>query len=146
MKISVRHFGISVNNLAKMQKFFTHNLGFKILRKMREKGDFIDKILNLKNVKVTTVKLKDKQNNIIELLKFHNYSNKSRNWKGKIYSIGPTHIALNVKNLDSFFLKNKKNKKFKFNCPPQISQDGKAKVTFCKGPEKLIIELVEVLS
>ena len=30
-----------------------------------------------------------------------------------------------------------------FNAPPQDSPDGYAKVTFCRGPENLLIELVE---
>ncbi len=144
MRASIRHFGISVKNLNNMQKFFINNLGFKILRKMYETGFFIEKILNLKNVKVTTVKLKDKNNNIIELLKFHNYKTKYNNWRGKVYTIGPTHIALNVKNIDLFFTKNKK--KLKFNSSPQISPDGKAKVAFCNGPENLIIEIVEIVN
>tara|TARA_B100001057_G_C22857525_1_gene953238 strand:+ start:259 stop:723 length:465 start_codon:yes stop_codon:yes gene_type:complete len=144
MKTSIRHFGISVKNLNSMQKFFVNDLGFKVLRKMYESGVFIEKILNLKNVKVTTVKLRDENNNIIELLKFHNYKTKYKNWRGKVYTIGPTHIALNTKDIDLFFSKNKK--KLKFNSPPEISPDGKAKVTFCNGPENLVIEIVEMIN
>jgi hypothetical protein len=32
-----------------------------------------------------------------------------------------------------------------FNAPPQHSPDGYAKVTFCRGPENLFLELVEVI-
>jgi hypothetical protein len=51
---------------------------------------------------------------------------------------------MTVKNLENtyrFLIK----KKIKFNAPPQLSPDKYAKVTFCKGPEGLLIELVEVL-
>lgn len=142
MKSTIRHFGITVNNIKNVQSFFIDDLGFKILRKMNEKGNYIDAMLNLKNVKVTTLKLKDKNNNIIELLKFKNYKS-TKNWKGKIYQTGPTHIALTVNNIESSYYSLKK--KYKFNAPPQLSPDRLAKVTFFKGPEDLLVEIVQMM-
>lgn len=65
-------------------------------------------MLKLKNVKVTTVKIKDKNNQIIELLKFKNYES-TRKWQGKIFTTGPTHIALTVKNIELSYRILKKN-------------------------------------
>ncbi len=137
-----RHIGITVQNLSKSLNFFTKDLGFKIHKKMDEKGNYINNMLNLKNVKVTTVKLKAPDGALVELLKFHNFPHKKR-WTSKIFYTGPTHFALSVKNLDASYKKLKK--KYKFNAKPQYSPDGYAKVTFFKGPEDLHIELVEVL-
>jgi hypothetical protein len=53
-------------------------------------------------------------------------------------------MAFSVKNLDKSYNILKK-KGVKFNAAPQLSPDGFAKVTFCKGPENLLIELVEEL-
>ena len=137
-----RHIGITVQNLRKSVNFFVKDLGFKNLKKMNENGTYIENMLNLEKVRVTTVKLKAPDGNLVELLKFKNFPHK-KNWQGKIFFTGPTHFALTVKNLDTTFKKLKK--KYKFNAPPQYSPDGYARVTFFKGPENLHIELVEVL-
>jgi catechol-2,3-dioxygenase len=142
MKTYIRHFGITVNNMKTMLSFFLNDLGFKVLRRMNEKGDYIDSMLKLKNVKVTTVKIKDKNNQIIELLKFKNYKS-TRKWQGKIFTTGPTHIALTVKNIEQTYKILKK--KYHFNAIPQLSPDKLAKVTFFQGPENLHVEIVEVL-
>ena len=68
----IRHTGLVVSNLNKSIYFFKKILGFKIFKQMDENGEFVETILNLKNVKLTTVKLKSKNGQMIELLKFHN--------------------------------------------------------------------------
>ena len=65
-------------------------------------------MLNLPKIKVTTVKLKAPDGNLVELLKFKNFKHKNK-WQGKIYHTGPTHFALTVKNLDKTYTKLKKN-------------------------------------
>ena len=143
MITEIRHTGIVVQDLNSVINFFTKLLGFKIKKKMNEKGSYVDNILGLKNVNIITVKIEAPNGNLIELLKFKNFKSK-KNWNGKIYSTGLTHISMTVKNLEKtyrFLIK----KKIKFNAPPQLSPDKYAKVTFCKGPEGLLIELVEVL-
>lgn len=111
---------------------------------MNEHGSYIDNMLKLKKVEVTTAKLKAPDGSLVELLKFKNYKDKKKKWSGKIYSTGLTHMAFSVKNLDKSYNILKK-KGVKFNAAPQLSPDGFAKVTFCKGPENLLIELVEEL-
>jgi 4-hydroxyphenylpyruvate dioxygenase-like putative hemolysin len=93
-------------------------------------------------VKLKTYKLKSKNNEIIELLKFKKHKDK-KNWKGKIYSTGLTHIAFTVKNLERTY-NNLKKRGVKFKSKPQNSPDGYAKVAFCSGPENLMLELVEL--
>ena len=102
----------------------------------------MNRIHNLKNVDLKTYKLKSKNNEIVELLKFKNFNNK-KNWKGKIYSTGLTHIAMTVKDLDKTY-RTLKRKGVKFKSLPQNSPDGYAKVAFCSGPENLMLELVEL--
>jgi catechol-2,3-dioxygenase len=142
MITEIRHSGIVVQNLKKSLNFFVKDLGFSIFKKMNEKGKFIDKILNLKNANVLTIKLKTSRGSVIELLKFYNYPHKKK-WQGKIFHTGLTHISLTVKDINKIY--NKLNVKYKFTCKPEVSVDGKAKVTFLKGPENLFIELVEIL-
>ena len=84
---------------------------------MNEKGNYIENMLNLEKVRVTKVKLKAPDGNLVELFKIQNFPHK-KNWQGKIFFTGPTHFALTVKNLDTTFKKLKK--KYKFNAPPTI--------------------------
>jgi len=141
---NIRHTGIVIKNLEKAIKFFTQILGFKVLKKADETGNFIDKILNLKKAKLITVKLIAPDGNVLELLKFENYKDKKlKNFK-KIYSYGFTHMSFTVKNINQTY-KVLKNKKYKLFSKPQIAPDKKAKVVFCKGPEDIYLEFVEVL-
>lgn len=141
---TVRHFGIVVTDIEKSLHFYKDLLGLKIKRDMLEQGKFVDDILGLKNVKVRTIKmLADEGNTLVELLWYQSHKGKQIKNK-KIFGIGPSHLALTVDNLENLYQK-LKLEGVKFNCPPQISPDGKAKVAFCYDPDGVPLELVEEL-
>lgn len=140
---NIRHIGIVVSDIQKSIEFYEKHLGFKVLKRMEEGGFYLDSLLSIKNSKVTTVKLINNYGNIIELLYFHNKKNDKI--KKRIYSIGLTHFAINVKNISELYLKLSR-KGVEFLSSPQISPDNYAKVAFCKDPDGVYIELVEVLS
>lgn len=141
---AIRHAGITVIDLRKALRFYEGLLGFKIIKRMEERGGFIDKILGLKNVKVTTVKMAADDKNLIELVRYHSHRQASRRNKKQIYAAGLSHIAFTVKDLNADY-KRLKRLGVKFNSPPQISPDGYAKVAFCRDPEGNFIEMVESL-
>jgi len=139
----IRHIGIVVNNMENSLKFYRDLLGLKIIRDMDEHGNYIDNMLSLDNVQVRTVKLSaDIGNTLIELLDFKSHTDDEiRNF----YTIGASHVALTVDNLEDLYKHLTKNN-VKFNAPPQKSPDGLVKVTFCKDPDGTPIELVEMLN
>jgi len=139
----IRHTGIVVADLEPSLYFYSELLGFQIVKKMEEIGDYIDNVLFLRNVKVTTVKLISPSGQMIELLKFH--SHLAERGKRKIWEIGISHIAFTVDDVD-MVCESLKIKGIQFNSPPQLSPDGYAKVAFCRAPEGTFVELVEVLS
>ena len=138
----IRHTGIVIVDLEASLRFYRDLLGFQVAKQMEEAGDYIDNILSLRNVEVTTVKLTSPSGPTIELLKYHSHpaDQKTR----EICEIGISHIAFTVDDLDSEYERLQK-KGIQFNAPPQLSPDGYAKVTFCRAPEGTLIELVEVL-
>jgi len=145
MITQIRHAGIVVQDLETCLNFFVDLLGFKVFKKMDESGAHIDAMLNLNNVAVTTVKIRAADGNLIELLKFNSHQvDGEYSWSGKIYSTGLTHLALTVDDLDKTY-QELLSHGIAFNAPPQFSPDGLAKVTFCRGPENLFLELVEVI-
>jgi catechol 2,3-dioxygenase-like lactoylglutathione lyase family enzyme len=138
----IRHTGIVVDKLEQSLSFYKDLLGLKIAKRIKEKGVYIDRVLALENVEVTTVKMIATDGQLIELLKYH--SHPQRVVPYKICDVGPTHIAFTVDNLGSMY-KQLKNHGVCFNSPPCISPDGCAKVVFCRDPEGNFIELVEEL-
>jgi len=139
---SIRHTGIVATDLNASLHFYRDLLGFKITKKMEESGGFIDTILSLPNVAVTTVKMAAPDGSLVELLKYHSHPRKMN--AREICDIGITHIALEVNDLDDLY-EMLKGEGIVFTAPPQVSPDGYAKVTFCSAPEGTSIELVEVL-
>ena len=139
----IRHTGIVVLDLKVSLYFYCNLLGFKIIKQMEESGSFINSILSLDNVKVTTIKMVAGSGQLIELLKYHSHSGEKSIYE--IYHTGLSHIAFTVDHLDDEYNR-LRAKGIKFNSPPQLSPDGYAKVAFCRAPEGTWIELVEILS
>lgn len=142
MITNIRHTGIVVHDLNSAIDFYQDLLGFEIVKQLEETGGYIDRILGLDGVRVTTIKMAAPGGQIIELLKFHSHDRKGG--PGELYNIGISHISLTVDNLDLEY-ETLKSKGVEFNAPPQLSPDGLAKVTFCRSPEGVYIELVEDL-
>jgi catechol 2,3-dioxygenase-like lactoylglutathione lyase family enzyme len=138
-----RHAGIVVSDLDASLRFYRDLLGFEVKKRMDESGSYIDRMLALPDVRVTTCKMASPDGVLIELLQFHSHPRKPRADRDAS-DIGPTHIALSVADLDLVYRK-LTEAGVSFNAPPQLSPDGYAKVTFCKDPDGSLVELVEVL-
>lgn len=139
---NIRHVGIVVSDIEASLCFYRDILGFKIAKQMDESGEYIDNILVLQQVKVTTIKIAAPDGQLIELLYYHSHPGKQK--QRKVFDVGVAHIAFTVDDLDKEYDR-LKARGVLFNAPPQLSPDGYAKVTFCKSPEGTLVELVEVL-
>jgi len=139
----IRHVGVVVKDMEKALYFYRDLLGFKIVKKMQESGNYIDAVCGVKNISVTTVKLSADDNNLIELLYFNSPLSKNNKARG-LTDTGFSHISCTVENIEAIYERLSKAG-IRFNSPPQVSSDGYAKVAFCLDPEGNFIELVEVL-
>lgn len=140
---AIRHTGIVVHDLEKALHFYRDILGLKVQREMVETGEYINNLFALKGARVKTVKMSASDGNLIELLYCESHPGSFVN-KG-ISDMGYSHIAFTIENLD-YEYNRLKEKGVKFNCAPQVSPDGKAKVAFCYDCEGNLIELVEELT
>jgi catechol 2,3-dioxygenase-like lactoylglutathione lyase family enzyme len=138
----VRHTGIVVDDLKKSLWFYKEKMGFKVFKSMDESGHFIDKILGMNNIMVSTVKMALENGQMIELLDFS--SHKKNMLKNSINDIGPTHVAFTVNNIDEMY-NDFLHDGVEFISAPEVSENGDVKVAFCKAPEGTYIELVELL-
>lgn len=143
MITQIRHTGLVVANLQSALHFWCDVLGFRIVKQMDEFGPHIDAIMGLRDVRVTTVKLAAPDERMIELLHFQSHPD-GPSWVGGPYSTGFTHVAMTVADLDASCEK-LQAEGVVFSAPPQLSPDGAVKVTYGKGPEGVLLELVEVL-
>ena len=133
-----------VNDLEETKEFWINYLGFKLHIEAVEQSPYIDELLAIKEPNLTTVKLIDAKGFIVELLKFDNYQ-VDNSWSGDLKTTGLTHIALNVDNLEEL-VRNLKKLKYQTLSGIKTSPDRRVKVVFVKGPEALILELVETLN
>ena len=95
MNTSIRHIGLVVNDIEISKNFWEQVMGFVPYIILNESGEKIDRMIGLKNVSLKTIKMRDENGMILELLKFYSHSDKKL-WIGTPYSTGLTHIALNV--------------------------------------------------
>ena len=132
-----------VNNLDKTRDFWINTLGFKLHVEAKEESPYIDELLAIKDPMLTTVKLIDSKGFIIELLKFENYQ-VGNSWSGDLKTSGLTHIALTVDNLDELVAI---LRKLDYQTLSEIktSPNKKVKVVFVRGPEGIMLELVQEL-
>jgi catechol 2,3-dioxygenase-like lactoylglutathione lyase family enzyme len=144
MSNTVRHVGIVVNDLVETKKFWINYLGFKLHIEAVEHSPYIDDLIAIKEPNLTTVKLIDSKGFIVELLKFDNYQ-VDNSWSGDLKTTGLTHIALNVDNLEEL-VGNLKKLKYQTLSGIKTSPDQRVNVVFVKGPEALLLELVETLN
>lgn len=143
MITQIRHTGLVVADLDAAVHFWRDLLGFTVARQMDESGPHIDAMMGLRDARITTVKLNAPEGGMIELLHFHSHPDRSE-WNGTPYSTGFTHIAMTVRDLAAT-CERLTAAGCSFFAPPQFSPDGMVKVTYCKGPEGILLELVEVL-
>lgn len=138
----MRHVGIVVKDFEESLRFY-NLLGFKVYKQkqVKESSSYIDKISAGKNIELHTLKLMAPNNSKIELL---DYGKDKIEEKRTLFGIGISHIAFTVENVEDVYNK-LKAEGINFNSSPQISPDSYAKVVFCKSPEGIFVELVEVL-
>jgi len=135
--------GIVVNDLSKTKDFWMNTLGFKLHVEAIEESPYIEELLAIKDPALTTVKLIDSKGFIVELLKFEKYQVEN-SWSGDLKTTGLTHIALTVDNLDEL-VDNLKEQNYTPLSNIKISPSKKVKVIFVKGPEAIMLELVQEL-
>lgn len=139
---NVRHTGIVVSNLETSLPFYRDLLELTVWWDQIEEGPSVEAITGIRGARIHTVKLKAPDGVSIELLQYLNTPHpvpplSSAN------SVGCSHVALQVKDLDGLYERSTAQG-IRFHAPPLIVSEGKAKVTYCRDPEGVLLELVEI--
>jgi catechol 2,3-dioxygenase-like lactoylglutathione lyase family enzyme len=139
----LRHTGIVVSDLDEAMTFYVETLGFSVIRRMEEGGDYLAEILGIPDVHATTIKMSAPDGGMIELLHFPDHQGTKHDID--LITFGPTHIALTVPDLDLLYCRLNRQG-ILFRSSPRTSPDGKVRIAFCQAPDGTWLELVEELS
>lgn len=140
MILRFRHAGIVVTDLEKSLHFYVELLGFKVINRSEECGEYIEFMLALAGVRVTTVKMEGPDGSVLELLEFQRPMGPVT--KHQIFQIGISHLAFTVDDIEAEYLRLSKAG-VGFNSGPILAQGGKAKVCFTWDPDGTYLELVQ---
>ena len=142
MKIHrIDHVGIIVNDLSTAKEFFL-NFGLEVLGETEVKGEWVERILGLNDVKETVVWLgmPDGQATL-ELVKFHTPLDEKGIQQSFANTLGIQHIAFAVEDIESIVAKLKKKGTELFG---EIQNyENTYKLCYVRGPEGIILELAE---
>jgi len=140
---NIRHVGIVVNDMSKVLNFYRDLLGMEVWADFKDDSSYIQLVTGVSGANVWMVKLRAKEGGSIELLQYISHP-QDVTTPLRSCNIGCNHIALQVDDIDVLYTKLLKHG-VKFNTPPIESPDGGAKITYCRDPEGVILELVQLL-
>jgi catechol 2,3-dioxygenase-like lactoylglutathione lyase family enzyme len=140
---AIRHSGIVVSNLDTSLPFYRDLLGLEPWWDQIEEGPFVEAVTGVVGARIHTVKLKAANGVSIELLQYLNTPKPVPRLTNS-NDVGCNHVALQVTDLDGLYEK-AVAVGIRFNTAPALATGGKAKVTYCRDPEGVILELVEIL-
>ena len=145
MKVTaIRHTGIVVSNMETSMPFYRDLLGLQVWWDQIEEGPMMESVTGIPGARVHTVKLKAPDGVSVELLEYLS-APKPVPPLSSANDVGCNHVALQVTDLDGLYEK-ASAAGIHFNTPPVVTPGGKAKVTYCRDPEGVYLELVEILS
>ncbi len=144
MKIlRIEHVGIVVNDLDAAISFF-HDFGFMLLGKVPVEGEWVERIIGLKEVKedVAMLQSPDGQMNL-ELVKFYTPTDENGVQKPASNTLGIRHIAFVVEDIEATVTELKE--KGTEMVGEVQTYENTYKLCYVRGPEGIIIELIEKL-
>lgn len=142
MKIHrIDHVGIIVNDLPAAKAFFL-DLGLDVLGEAEVKGEWVERIIGLTDVRETVVMLgmPDGQATL-ELVKFHTPLDEKGIQQSFANTLGIQHIAFAVEDIEAIVAKLKKKGAELFG--EIINYENAYKLCYIRGPEGIILELAE---
>jgi len=136
------HVGIIVNDLEAAKAFFV-DLGFEVMGEpFGFEGEWIDKLVGLKNVNTEAVMIKPPDGGAaLELIKYHTPPAENKTPFPMSNTIGIAHVAFEVEDLEGIVAKIKAKG---FDLVGEIQNyENVYKLCFIRGPEGIILDLAE---
>lgn len=139
----IRHTAIVASDMEKVLPFYRDLLGMEIWADFKDNSEYVQSVTGVKGAKIWNVNLKTPDGATIQLKQFLSHPQNAPPPKLGC-DTGLNHIAIQVDDIDAVY-ENLKAHGIAFHAPPAVSSQGIAKVTICRDPEGVMIELVEML-
>jgi len=139
----IRHTGIVVKDMEQSLRFYRDLLGLEVWADFTDNSEYVQTITGVQGADLWMIKLKAPGGGSVELLKYQSHLQDMPTPR-QSYDVGINHIAIQVDDIDALHRK-LTSEGIAFNAPPTLSSDNAAKVTYCRDPEGVIVELVEIL-
>lgn len=138
-----RHTGIIVKDMDASIRFYRDILGLKVVQEFSDNTDYINVITGTENCDAHFFKLDCGDGTILELLEYRNYPTELI--PHKIYGAGACHVALRVYDAEEAYDRLVKAGVTVLS-RPVLSSEKIAKVFFCIDPNKIRVEMVEMVN
>ena len=139
----IRHTGIVVSDMEQSLRFYRDLLGLEVWADFTDNSEYVRAVTGVEGADVWMIKLKASDGGSVELLKYLSHPQDVPPPR-RSCDVGINHIAIQVDDIDAVHQK-LVSEGITFHVPPTVSSDGGAKVTYCRDPEGVIVELVEIL-
>ena len=139
--MKINHVGIVVNDLSAAKAFFL-DLGLEVLEEVEVKGEWVERIIGLNDVRETVVMLRTPDGEAaLELVKFYTPSDEKGIQQSYANTLGIRHIAFVVEDIGAVVAKLKERGAGLFG---EIQKyENSWKLCYVRGPEGIIVELAE---
>jgi hypothetical protein len=115
MLISINHFGLSVNNIDVWVSFFCEVLGLKCVQRREISDPYVSDLVMIESAKADIAMIQTVDGDLIELVQWSNEQDStSETERNDIFTIGRSHLCLNVDSADLILEKIKKEEFVKF--------------------------------
>ncbi|MDQ7060112.1 MAG: aminotransferase class III-fold pyridoxal phosphate-dependent enzyme [Sulfurimonas sp.] len=142
--LKLRHVGIVVRDLKKSVAFMKIYSALTLFKEMLEEGEYVEKLVGLKNASIHWAKLQAQDGTLIELLEYKDSEFRQKdNYAAN--RLGCSHIAISVADIDTIYEKLQQYN-CKCNSKPLNSPDGKVKVMYAHDIDGTILEIVEEIA
>ena len=144
MKVTrIDHTGINVEDIDAAKEFFLE-MGFEVMGEQSVEGEWVGRIIGLKDVKDDIVMMRTPGGEAnIELVKFHNPVDEKGIQPFFSNTLGISHICFNVEDLEGLVAK--LEKKGGELMGEIYNYNDVYKICYLRGPEGIILELAENL-
>jgi catechol 2,3-dioxygenase-like lactoylglutathione lyase family enzyme len=137
-----RHAGIVVRDMEKSLKFYRDALGFAVVIDEIEEGEYLSRLIGLRDASERVVKVAMQDGTVIELMEMLSpLAQRPATYDFNV--IGCNHIAFTVNNIDQIY-RDLKNAGVTFVSEPLSSTYDPVKTMFCYDPDKTLVQFVEI--
>ena len=137
-----RHTGIVVSDMDKSLHFYRDLLGLEVWADFRDDSEYVQSVTEEPGANIWMIKLKAPDGASVELLQYLSDPAQVPP-PTRSCSVGCNHVAFAVDDIHAMHGK-LRSEGIRFHTPPALSPDGGAKATYCRDPEGVIVELVEL--